>query len=202
MDECIILQYSWLYQPGNRREYVRLGIRFHGAVVHLFLFSLRMTVEPGSLNLPWVLFICKGDLIKWGIFYFSNLIQPPLQSNCLFLREKRETNQKGFFFYVAGTSTDCFGHVPQTEVYQHYPNYWIEDIIIKIHYCKSTRIYLGVWTPAGKEKKKKKHDVLGQLGFVQMMFTRLLTLVSRTMLFITGTTRGKKYKLYYLLFQK
>lgn len=53
----------------------------------------------------------------------------------------------------------------------------------------------------GKEKEKK-HDVLGQLGFVQMMFTRLLTLVSRTMLFITGTTGGEKYKLYYLLFLK
>lgn len=39
-----------------------------------------------------------------------------------FKREKGNKSER-FFFYVAGTSTDCFGHVPQTEVYQHYPNY-------------------------------------------------------------------------------
>lgn len=112
---------------------------------------------------------------------------------------KRKRGKQIRFYDGAGTSKYCFGHVPQTEC--------INIILIIKSKTELQKILLEIsmnksWSldPCNRAGKKKAWYFRTTWSLSNIMFTRLLTLASWTMLFITGTTRGEKSKIHISLY--
>lgn len=144
--------------------------------------------------------------MKGRIFYFSNLIQLPLQSNrpfsfLLFSTGTRETNHRAFavglgllqMVLVTCQKLKCITVIPIIKLKTE-----LQKILLEINRNKSWSL-----DPRHRaEKKQNKIWCFRTAWLLSNVVTGWLTLTSRTMLFITGTARGNKHDAYYLLVQK